>query len=428
MKKLSIDAFNLARPHGTGIATYGRTLAQAASALGHDVSLLFGDKTGKASDPLLNEVALMEADRDGRNKLPVSTLVRRGVAALTGTLGARGGFEVPMSGQVVMPAGLPRETDRLWNVRNLYSGADIAFRATGRFTRVANYGIDLAHWTYPLPVRMPKAQNVYTLHDLVPLKLPYTTADTKRVYLSMCQRIAREADHILTVSECSRNDIIEMLGVEPGRITNLYQASDTAQTIEGVSDADIERYVEGVLGVAPKGYFLFFGAIEPKKNVARLLEAYLGSGIKSPLVIVGAPGWGSKQDLALIEAMAALDTGKRVKWLGFLPRATLTRLIAGARAILFPSLYEGFGLPVLEAMELGTPVITSNISCLPEIGGDAPQYVDPYDVQSILTTIRTVDSDAGLRADMASKGLVQAKHFSSAAYQARLAKFYGNIR
>lgn len=425
--KVSIDAFNLARSHGTGIATYGRTLSQSAHALGHDISLLFGGRTGNSNDPLLNEVVLMDEGRDGK-KLPIPMLVRYGIGALGGASAARSGFEVPMSGQVVMPIGLPREANRLWNVQNLYFSADIAFRATGRFTSVANFGVDLAHWTYPLPVRIPKACNVYTLHDLVPLKLPYTTADTKRAYYRMCQRIAREADHILTVSECSRRDIIEMLGVEPGRITNLYQASDTARMIEGVSDTDIGRYVEGILGVAPKGYFLFFGAIEPKKNVARLLEAYLGSGTRAPLVIVGAPGWGSKHDMALIESMAALDTGKRVRWLGYLPRATLTRLIAGARAVLFPSLYEGFGLPVLEAMELGTPVITSNVSCLPEVGGEAPQYVNPYDVQSILSAIRTVDADDDLRADMASKGLVQARQFSSAAYQARLAEFYGTIR
>jgi len=425
--KVSIDAFNLARSHGTGIATYGRILSRSANALGHDISLLFGGGTGNSNDPLLNEVGLMDEGRDDK-KLPIPMLVRYGIGALGGASTARRGFEVPMSGRVVMPIGLPREANRLWNVQNLFIKADIAFRATGRFTSVANYGVDLAHWTYPLPIRIPKACNVYTLHDLVPLKLPYTTADTKRAYYRMCQRIAREADHILTVSECSRRDIIEMLGVEPHRITNLYQASDTAQMIEGVSDVDIERYVEGVLGIAPKGYFLFFGAIEPKKNIARLLEAYLGSGTNAPLVIVGGPGWGSKKDMALIDSMAALDTGKRVRWLGYLPRATLTRLIAGARAVLFPSLYEGFGLPVLEAMQLGTPVITSDVACLPEVGGDAPQYVDPYDVQSILEAIRTVDADEDLRADMASKGLVRARQFSPAAYQARLAEFYGSIR
>lgn len=426
--KLSIDAFNLARSHGTGVATYGRMLAQTASALGHDVSLLFGSKIGDSADSLLNEVALMDARRDSEEEASIPVLVRRGVTGLASTLWQLRGFEVPMSGHVVMPVGLPPAPNQLWNVQNLYFNADIAFRVTGRFTSVANYGVDLAHWTYPVPVRMSKAQNVYTVHDLVPLKLPYTTADTKRVYYRMCQRIAREADHILTVSECSRRDIIEMLGVDPGRITNLYQASDLSQTTEGVSERDIARYVEGVLGIAPKGYFLFFGAIEPKKNVARLLEAYLGSGTKAPLIMVGTPGWGSKRDMALIESMAALDTGKRIKWLGHLPRATLTRLIAGARAVLFPSLYEGFGLPVLEAMELGTPVITSNVSSLAEVGGEAPQYVDPYNVQSILGAIRKVDADSDLRADMSLKGLIQARNFSSAAYQARLSDFYGTIR
>lgn len=426
--KLGIDAFNLARPHGTGIATYARVLAWTASALEHDVTLLYGGKTGNSRDPLLNEVALMDEGRDGSKKRSVPVVVRQGIGALAGSFVARKGFGIPLSGQVVVPAELPPQVRRRWNVLNLYTEADIAFRVTRRFTPVANFGVDLAHWTYPLPVRMPGALNVYTLHDLVPLKLPYTTADTKRVYYRMCQRIARKADHILTVSECSRRDIIDMLGVEPERVTNLYQASDTARTIDGVSDTDIERYVEGVLGIAPRGYFLFFGAIEPKKNVARLLEAYLGSGTTTPLVIVGAPGWGSERDMALIESMAALDTGGRIRWLGFLPRATLTRLIAGARAVLFPSLYEGFGLPLLEAMELGTPVVTSNVSCLPEVGGDAPHYIDPYDVQSILTAIRTVDADQDLRADMASKGLVQARHFSADAYQARLTDFYGNVR
>jgi len=171
--KLSIDAFNLARSHGTGVATYGRILAQTASTLGHEVSLLFGSKTGDSGDSLLNEVVLMDAGWDSEKRLPIPLLVPRGVSGLTGTLSARRGFEVPMSGHVVMPIGLPLEANRLWNVPNLYFNADIAFRVTGRFTPVANYGVDLAHWTYPLPVRMPKARNIYTLHDLVPLKLPY---------------------------------------------------------------------------------------------------------------------------------------------------------------------------------------------------------------------------------------------------------------
>jgi glycosyltransferase involved in cell wall biosynthesis len=106
----------------------------------------------------------------------------------------------------------------------------------------------------------------------------------------------------------------------------------------------------------------------------------------------------------------------------------LYRLIAGARATLFPSLYEGFGLPVLESMALGTPVITSNVSSLPEVGGDAPVYVDPYDVSSIAAAIMRIDADADLRTEMGKLGLAQAETFRPAAYEKRLASFYENLR
>jgi glycosyltransferase involved in cell wall biosynthesis len=319
-------------------------------------------------------------------------------------------------------------TSRYWNVQHLYKSSDIAFRATGAFARVRLPSIELAHWTYPLPVRMQGARNVYTLHDLVPLRLPYTTADVKRAYYQLCKRIARDADHILTVSECSRRDIVEILGVDENRVTNLYQSSDSERFLGDVDEAEISRYVEGLLGVGLRDYFLFFGAIEPKKNLARLLEAYLGSGSNTRLVIVGAPGWGGDQDVKLLKSMTSLDTRNRIHWLGYLPRDMLARLIAGARATLFPSLYEGFGLPVLESIALGTPVVTSNVSSLPEVAGDAALYVNPYDVSSISAAIRTIDADADLRSDLSIKGLNQAEKFSARAYQARLDAFYRTMR
>ncbi len=176
-----------------------------------------------------------------------------------------------------------------------------------------------------------------------------------------------------------------------------------------------------------RGYYLFFGALEPKKNLARLLEAHLASGSKHPLVIVGAPGWGSDRDVALLKQLAALDENKRIKWLGYLPRQTLATVIAGARAVVFPSLYEGFGLPVLEAMALGTPAITSNTSSLPEVAGDAALLVDPLDVRSIARAIRSLDDDDGAVANLSQRGLVQADRFSAAAYRERLAGFYTRL-
>jgi glycosyltransferase involved in cell wall biosynthesis len=426
--KITIDAFNISLVHGTGVATYGRTLADAAHGLGHEVSVLFGSHAGHSKTPLLNEIALAEIA--SLSAKPLTFRAKVGFVARAGKslFGKRDAREIPASGQVILPAGLAVGAAQRWNVQSLYTSANIAFRATGAFTEVALPSTDLAHWTYPLPVRIAGARNVYTLHDLVPLRLPYTTADVKRAYFKLCNRIARSADHILTVSECSRRDIIDILGVAPDRVTNLYQSSDAARYMSGIDDAAIARHVEGLIDVGMREYFLFFGAIEPKKNLARLIEAYLGSGVKTPLVIVGAPGWGSERDVALLKSMSSLDTRKRIIWLGYLPRDMLYRLIAGARATLFPSLYEGFGLPLLESMALGTPVITSNVSSLPEVGGDAPVYVDPYDVTSIAAAISRVDADAGLRDHMAEAGRKQAEGFGPAAYEKRLASFYERLR
>ncbi len=426
--KIAIDAFNISLAHGTGVATYGRTLASAAHGLGHEINALFGSHAGHSKIPLLNEIALAEAASLDTKRVTLQAKMGFGARAASGVFGPRDALAIPVSGKVILPASLSLGAARLWNVQSLYTSANIAFRAAGSFTRVKLAETDLVHWTYPLPVRIPGAQNVYTLHDLVPLRLPYTTADVKRAYFKLCSKIARDADHILTVSECSRRDIIDILGAAPDRVTNLYQSSDAAQYMTAVDEAAIARHVEGLLNVGLREYYLFFGAIEPKKNLARLIEAYLGSGVQTPLVIVGSPGWGSERDVALLKSMSALDTRQRIIWLGYLPRDMLYRLIAGARATLFPSLYEGFGLPLLESMALGTPVITSNVSSLPEVGGDAPVYVDPYDVSSIATAITQVDADADLRAEMARKGLIQADNFRPAAYEKRLAKFYETLR
>ena len=430
MTNILLDAYNIARTHGTGVATYGRNLARAAAGLGCEVNLMFGTRAGHSTkQPLLNEIALAEGDDEVAKPRKRSALALPGqVAKATGgVFGTRHAREISLSGEVILPPSLGVPGARYWNTPQLYQLANAAFRATGQMTRVALPGTDVAHWTYPLPVRTPGAANVYTLHDLVPLRLPYTTADRKKYYLALCQRIAREADHILTVSEHSRADIIRILGVEPHRVTNLYQSTDIARLIEGVSPDQIAREVEGLLGAEMRDYYLFFGALEPKKNVARLLEAHLMSGSQRPLVVVGAPGWGSERDVALLKLLAELDSAKRIKWLGYLPRQTLATAIAGARAVMFPSLYEGFGLPVLEAMSLGTPVITSSTSSLPEVAGDAALMIDPYDVRALARAISALDDDDIAVEEFCKRGLVQADRFSASAYRQRLSEFYAQL-
>lgn len=426
--RIVIDAFNIALPHGTGVATYGRSLARAANQLGHGIHVLFGSRRAHSRVSLLNEIALAEGDAEIKSKrLSQWTTASAFVRAARGTVQPIQAKSVPVSGQVFLPQRLQVDAAQYWNAQNLYLGSEHVFRASSAFTKVNLEGIDLAHWTYPLPVKIPGARNIYTLHDLVPLRLPYTTADRKRTYYRLCRKIADNADHILTVSEVSRRDIIDILGVTEDRVTNLYQTSDIGSALGTIDEAFITRYVEGLLGVGMREYFLFFGAIEPKKNVARLVEAYLASSVNSPLVIVGGPGWGSDQDVKLLKSLAGLDGRKRIVWLGYLPRDMLAMLIAGARATVFPSLYEGFGLPALESMTLGTPVITSNVSSLPEVVGEAGLLVDPYDVRAIARAIIDMDSDEAARTEISQKGIAQAAKFNSAAYEARLANFYAKI-
>jgi glycosyltransferase involved in cell wall biosynthesis len=289
---------------------------------------------------------------------------------------------------------------------------------------------DLAHWTYPLPLRVPGAVNLFTVHDLVPLRLPYTTLDNKRRYLALLRTIARTADHLVTVSECSRRDIIEITGIAPERVTNTYQAVDIPAGYRATAEEQVAREVEGAIGAGYKDYFLFWGSIEPKKNIGRIVEAYMASGLTTPLVIVGAQAWRAEGELRLLDALANGKPAKgdvrrgRVIQLPYAPFGLLVSLIRGAKAALFPSLYEGFGLPVLEAMLLGTPVLCSNTSSLPEVAGDAAIAVDPYDTAAIAAGLRALDADAGLRADLTRRGLAQAAHFSPERYRARLAALY----
>jgi glycosyltransferase involved in cell wall biosynthesis len=292
------------------------------------------------------------------------------------------------------------------------------------------------HWTYPLPLKVPGAKNIYTLHDLVPLRLPHTTLDVKRRYLRLCRMLVRDADHIVTVSEASRNDIIGLLGADPEKVTNTWQAVDIPAKFSAKPEALARAEVEGSTGLAWGGYFLFFGAIEPKKNVGRLIEAYLASESPHPLVLVGKRAWKSEEELRLLfddnirwisEENGRLVTRRKIILLDYAPFRLLVSLIRGARAVLFPSLYEGFGLPALEAMSLGTPVLTSNTASLPEVVGDAAIQVDPYDVQALAEGIRALDADAELRARLALAGPKQAEQFSCERYDRRLAALYASL-
>ena len=434
--RVFLDGYNLALTQGTGVATYARNLSFAMGQLGFETGVLYGTPTATSTDPLLREIGFF--DEPGKQPPFLLTALRRGRRLLRGPFG-EGARPVPITGQVITTGYRDRlpHFDEIWNNAGLFQQAHVHFRTFRSRLRVSiPQPPELMHWTYPLPLELRGARNIYTLHDLVPLRLPYTTLDVKWSYLRLSRLLAQRADHIVTVSEASKRDIVSLLGVPEERVTNTYQAVDIPKRLSGIPYQDVVGEIAGSFGLTAGQYWLFFGAIEPKKNVGRLIQAFLASGVEGPLVIVGKPAWKSDQELRLmfddhIRTIffdgQSLKTRRKIILLDYAPFRLLVNLIRGARAVLFPSLYEGFGLPALEAMLLGTPVITSNTASLPEVVGEAALTVDPYDISGLVEAIRAIDRDPELRARLAEAGPRQAELFSPERYAARLHKLYAGL-
>ena len=427
--RIGVDGYNIALPHGTGVATYGRVLAQTLREAGCAVEGLFGIDAGREAD--FREVLFF--DRFGRKPEKGSKearIARRAAAAFLREPFARRPGDVPLSGLVEARqlAGRMPRFDRLSTAAYLFEVADARYTATGGFTTVRMPDPpDVMHWTYPLPLKLAGARNVYTLHDLVPLRLPFATLDLKKRYDRLLRDCIRHADRIATVSESSAQDILRRYDAPAGKVVNTYQSAP------GEMDAVDERFDATALashGLERDGYFLFVGAIEPKKNLSRIIGAHLGRKTRTPLIIVGADGWLSKSELRLLPkrlgGSATLESAgaSPVTRLGYVPRAELDALMRGAKGVMFPSLYEGFGLPVLEAMRAGAPVLTSNTSSLPEVAGEAALLVDPYDDGAIARAMERLDTDAELRDRLRAVGREQAQRFTRERYAERLAQLY----
>ncbi|MFC0408323.1 glycosyltransferase family 4 protein [Roseomonas elaeocarpi] len=441
--RITIDGYNLGLEQGTGVATYARNLSFRLGAMGAEVDVLYGTRASPAKDPLIREIAFFDG-RVGAPSKPGRMIrtFRRLVLPMIGNKAE----PVPMTGRVItrtFDARLPHY-DRLWNIEELFSLSANHFKWHYERLKVRlPERPDIMHWTYPVPVVARGTRNIYTLHDLVPLRLPYTTLDHKRRYLRLNRLLVREADHIVTVSEASRQDIINLLGCPPEKVTNTYQSVELPAKLARKPEPEARDDVMGSFGLEWKGYYLFFGAIEPKKNVGRMIEAYLASGTELPLVIVGKQAWKSQEELRLLyedhqrwmlpqgggepQTLMQRKLRDRIVLLDYAPFRLLLSLIRGARAALFPSLYEGFGLPALEAMSLGTPVLTSNTSSLPEVVGDAAVTVDPYDVRAITEGIRALDGQPELREHLAMVGPQRAALFSAEHYERRLTDLYARL-
>lgn len=427
-----IDGFNLALPRGTGVSTYGFNLALALQGMGYGVEGLYGLRA--PFNRRLREIVFYEA-LGGEASTRAKRLRFDTLREMSLPLRPKLAREIPPPGKGEVLADqfayrLP-SFDRLFTSPDLFEIAHRHFRRFGLFTYVrVPDPPEIMHWTYPLPVRLIGAKNIYTLHDLVPMRLPYATLDNKRLYSKLVRACLAKGDHLCTVSEASRTDIINLLPARSDQVTNTYQAVRVPPALLEAGEDDIAQTLRSVFNLPHKGYFLFFGAIEPKKNVARLIEAYLALATKTPLVVVGARAWGSDEELRLLqrdEVQPLKATFRNIRRIDYLPRNLLMRLVKGAKAVAFPSLYEGFGLPALEAMMLGTPVLTSATSSLPEVAGKAALLVDPYDTGAITAALARLDQDAELRRWLGAEGVKQAAKYDMQSYQDQLQAMYDRV-
>lgn len=273
--------------------------------------------------------------------------------------------------------------------------------------QLARLGADVCHFTNNVAPWWTPCPAIVTIHDTTLWMFP--GYHPRRRLLAMRPFIplgARSARAIIAVSASTKRDIVRTLKVPEDKVHVIYEAPATQfRTLEPTSP-DLTRVRARY--ALPRRFVLYVGTIEPRKNLGRLLRAFEQLGrcgfADLGLVLVGNRGWGDTEVLRSIERLRLQD---RVKLLGFAPAEDLVGLYNLAEALAFPSLYEGFGLPVVEAMACGTPVVTSPNGSLAEIAGGAAELVDPYSVESIAAGLRRVLSDGARRSELRSAGFVR---------------------
>jgi glycosyltransferase involved in cell wall biosynthesis len=274
-------------------------------------------------------------------------------------------------------------------------------------------GVDVFHSSDVLLWKQPGALNVVTLYDLTVLLFPeHHTANTRELLLPKYRFAQEEADVVIAISEATKRDIVNQLGIPAERVRVVY--GGVSPVFRPIEDHESVARALAPLGLAAGGYILYVGTVEPRKNLLRLVEAYAQVRRMAPppvpkLVLAGAAGWQFREVFARIEELGLEEAVVYVKRV---PTEVLPALYNGAVLFVYPSLYEGFGLPPLEAMACGVPVVTSNVSSLPEVVGDAGVLVDPTDTQALAEAVISLLGDAGRRGDLAARGPARAGLFS----------------
>lgn len=270
--------------------------------------------------------------------------------------------------------------------------------------------IDVAHFQYVVPPVM-KCPTVVMIHDISYEYHPeyFNPLECKRMKL-LIPFSARKSEHVLTVSEYSKQQIMQKYHIPEDKITVTYNGVNE-QFCVLPSDADGYKCLTRFSFNKP--FILAVGNLQPRKNIERLIRAYSklrASGkIDLDLVLVGQVRWGGK---AIFDEVETLGVKNNIHITGYVTDEELVALYNKATLFAYPSLYEGFGLPLIEAMACGTPVISSNASCLPEVGGDAAHYIDPYSERGMMDALELVANNSIVRKQLIQKGFERASDFS----------------
>jgi glycosyltransferase involved in cell wall biosynthesis len=304
------------------------------------------------------------------------------------------------------------ESERLrWVVIPEKSPARRLIWEQSSFPRLArNSHLDLLHSLhYTRPLSLP-CRSVVTFHDLTFFLYPHLHTRSKRVFFPLAIRFsARQADALIAVSESTRRDAIRLLGVPQQKVHTTQLGVDSA--FRPVQDEGLRAGVRQKYRL-PERFILYVGLVEPRKNLPLLIQAYqslVELGSSHPLVVVGRFGWMHQQVLQEITTLGLKD---KILFTGYVPQLDLPIVYNLASLFVYPTLYEGFGLPALEALACGTPVITSDIASLPEIVGDAGLLVPAGDKQALTQAMRAVLTDQALQNRLAVKGPERAAQFT----------------
>jgi len=259
-----------------------------------------------------------------------------------------------------------------------------------------------------------RARSLLTVHDLSFARDPDSAAPTLRDYLNVVvPRSVKRATHIIAVSQATKNDLVELYNTPEEKIGVIYEGVD--EKFKPTSDkAKSEKYKVG-----ERPYIFSVSTIQPRKNFKRLIQAFAQLPKEFELVIAGGKGWLYDDIFAEAEKFKG-----RVRFLGFVADDDLPALYSGAAMFAYPSLYEGFGLPLLEAMACGTPTLTSNVSCLPEVVAEAAVTVSPYDVDSIAEGLQHTLAN---RDELIKKGFARAAQFKWEAAARQLIALYESL-